>query len=729
MNEMKNSSSVSQSRFSQGIIFGYILFCIISFYVLYCIDMIHMYRKSGIPPSGFAFILYSLLLLAFTGILVGFFECLVVFVAHRIKGESLSSRIVPAMYTLFLEILIVPVSFVLFSGHGISQYSFARYAPYITILLLSTLTFFTFFIAQNFQRCYLSRGKSRHFGVIAAAILFLTCLVIYFVYLDYNFYVGQYLYLHNLLFLFVFMLVEAILYILYKVCPEKLLIRWWSLAQGKIIIFLILAGQYFVFTNFLSYPSICDDKAYLFRKTSYLSRIVSVFYLLTDFDFDGNSAYLGGGDCNGFDSNIYLGARDIPNNGIDEDCIGGDLDQEILTTNLRVWKKKPYQRLKEKYYKDFIKKTQNKNIIILSVDALRADRFSEEYLQNNRFPNLMRLYSESVHFEKAYSVCSSTRGSVLSMLYGIYNYKSFSELAPLEILIQDGWNTISVNTGGFFEKYLKIYADKFFTHKYSSGSSKDVIFKGASVSHKLTNKIIEVIQRHRGEKFLLWSHNPDPHGWEYYDYVTGRIGDSYDRRVNSANRYDMSLSSVDKGIGMLLKFLKKEGLLDELIIIVTADHGEALGEKGYILHCNYIDNVLTHIPLFIRIPGIGPQELNIPVSLVDLFPTILAMANIPCSIPYDGENLIPLILGKTQKKPVCMQAFYEKAVIENNWKLTISKYGNTHRLYDLDIDPLENNSLVYDRQEKFNHMYNLFITSPFFSESKQTRSRLRGMEY
>jgi len=110
--------------------------------------------------------------------------------------------------------------------------------------------------------------------------------------------------------------------------------------------------------------------------------------------------------------------------------------------------------------------------------------------------------------------------------------------------------------------------------------------------------------------------------------------------------YYASVSFVDDQIGALLQSLENNGLSENTIVILTSDHGFHLGSKGLVKKST-LWNDATAVPLIFRMPGVAPQVIDDPVSLVDLYPTLLQFSNIspPDSHPLDGRPLQQVVNG------------------------------------------------------------------------------------
>ncbi len=156
--------------------------------------------------------------------------------------------------------------------------------------------------------------------------------------------------------------------------------------------------------------------------------------------------------------------------------------------------------------------------------------------------------------------------------------------------------------------------------------------------------------------------------------------------------YDQGVQANDRGLGRLLAALDDHDLADRTLVIVTAEHGESLGE-----HDSYdrfgsqeLYEAVTHVPLLVRRPGTPPARTGRQVEIVDLFPTVLALLEIPVHWEAQGESLAPLLRGGTITE--AGPAFSETgdggwAVTAWPWKL-VGREGR-QALYDLSADPGE----------------------------------------
>ena len=128
-------------------------------------------------------------------------------------------------------------------------------------------------------------------------------------------------------------------------------------------------------------------------------------------------------------------------------------------------------------------------------------------------------------------------------------------------------------------------------------------------------------------------------------------------------KYNKAIEMLDKDIGKLHEFLKKEKLWDDTIFILLGDHGLSISEHEiYIHHAGLYDETI-HVPLIMHIPGIKHKEIHELVQNVDISPTLLELLN-QKKINYDGKSLLPLI--KTGR-PIRNKAFSFDSSCENRW--------------------------------------------------------------
>jgi arylsulfatase A-like enzyme len=115
-----------------------------------------------------------------------------------------------------------------------------------------------------------------------------------------------------------------------------------------------------------------------------------------------------------------------------------------------------------------------------------------------------------------------------------------------------------------------------------------------------------------------------------------------DGRIDAARvraLYDGEIHCVDAEIGRLLAALEAAGRLEHMLVVVTADHGESLGDQRYYFeHGFYAYESTCHVPLLVRGPGIAPGRLEADVSLVDLAPTLLELCDLPALAPPPGAR-------------------------------------------------------------------------------------------
>lgn len=166
--------------------------------------------------------------------------------------------------------------------------------------------------------------------------------------------------------------------------------------------------------------------------------------------------------------------------------------------------------------------------------------------------------------------------------------------------------------------------------------------------------------------------------------------------------YDGELAYLDSHIGRMMNRLEDQGILDNTIVVVTADHGELFGEHGLAYHFKALSEEETHVPLIIRYPGGLPSGQRVPqaVELNDILPTVLELAEIESSVPMDGKSLVSAArTGQADDEAVFTyllrdprasfphtQAGHLLGIRKDGQKYVWSS-GGEHEFYELDGDP------------------------------------------
>ncbi|MCZ4407791.1 sulfatase-like hydrolase/transferase [Cryomorphaceae bacterium 1068] len=185
--------------------------------------------------------------------------------------------------------------------------------------------------------------------------------------------------------------------------------------------------------------------------------------------------------------------------------------------------------------------------------------------------------------------------------------------------------------------------------------------------------------------------------------------------------YYASVSFVDDQVGALIEALEINGFSENTIVILTSDHGFHLGSKG-LLAKSTLWNDATSIPFIIKVPGESPQIISDPVSLIDLYPTLLEYGQVPEpeSHAMDGLPLQSLISGERESTAILngsSKEFLEvgelnevfhshHAYLKDSYKYVYYSSGEDE-LYDIEIDFRETNDLsgLPEFQKIRNSMY------------------------
>jgi arylsulfatase A-like enzyme len=427
---------------------------------------------------------------------------------------------------------------------------------------------------------------------------------------------------------------------------------------------------------------------------------------LTDGDGDGYAAYFGGGDCNDRSSKIHPGARDLPGDGIDQDCLGGEARPPAKPIRIDRRKLKPKDPLKTFRFEG--------NFLVIIVDTLREDRLGIEKYRRKLTPNIDRLLAESVFFRKAYAQGNRTPHSFGSFLTSRYPSKvkwkkrrhSYSPLLDdnlmvFEALQKAGYRNLAVLRHFYFHPTRNLqqgFAEGDYVNRpqLSIGATNTDI-AAPDITARAIKRLEEL--KKEGKKFCLWVHYPDPHSRymrhkQYPITLKGFAG--------LEQKYDFEIRHTDVYVGKLLDALRKTGLDKNTAVVFFSDHAEAFGRhrfkgKRMFFHGQTLYNELLHVPLSFRVPGIKPAVIEDRVMLLDIAPTMIDMLRKPVPEEFMGASLVPYFFGKhLPERPIRAELLpythwkhHMVSMIRGKWKLIYRISDNIFELYDLEKDPHE----------------------------------------
>ncbi|SHI68810.1 sulfatase [Desulfofundulus thermosubterraneus] len=334
------------------------------------------------------------------------------------------------------------------------------------------------------------------------------------------------------------------------------------------------------------------------------------------------------------------------------------------------------------------------SILMITIDTLRADHLGCYGYQRETSPHLDALAREAILFRRAYSPCSYTLPAHASIMTGKYvphhsvGYKQGDgkmdpdrEVTLAEILLSLGWSTAAfvscavLDASRGLSQGFVLYDDEM--TRGEENRPHELVRDGPLT----TARALAWLKDNTGKPFFVWIHYFDVHGpyiqpapfntfFRPEDYGNSSLllpvvnegeaggipryqlladdSDGVAKHQHDARfylaRYDCGIRYQDHIVGDLFQTLKEMGLWDELMVIVTADHGEALGENGvYFYHGLTLTPDQIHVPLIAKMPrSIGPAgvQVDVPVSTVDIMPTVLELIGFDYSrLALDGLPL------------------------------------------------------------------------------------------
>lgn len=360
------------------------------------------------------------------------------------------------------------------------------------------------------------------------------------------------------------------------------------------------------------------------------------------------------------------------------------------------------------------------NLLLITVDTLRADHLSSYGYGRQTSPVIDALAAAGVRFDLPVVQWPKTGPSFASIFTATYPkdngiVRKIGDRLPdefrmlAEMLKEQGYSTRAVVANGAvasefnFHQGFDVYVESWKLSPPAPGVDPT----GAAMVTQLARTVME--SHDPAQPYLLWIHYLDPHfpyeapepwtnrfeGDAHYD-GTQKIEISRDRPKRQMMgigfeqalgdrdelayyiaRYDAEIAFVDHQIGELLQWLGERQLLDGTLTVITSDHGESLGEHNYFFdHGRFSFQTCLKVPLIFHYPGIlEPRVDSEPAELIHLAPTLLEAAGISLQQGrwMQGRSLWPRLRGVASREEADRYAFSEAGyALQRNWQRVVT---------------------------------------------------------
>lgn len=421
-----------------------------------------------------------------------------------------------------------------------------------------------------------------------------------------------------------------------------------------------------------------------------------------------------------------------------------------------------------------------RNLVLISVDTLRADHLGTYGYERPTSPFIDELASRGVVFERAYTTATWTVPSHASMLTGLYprhhgmrrGGKEGRTAIPTdvdtlaEVLQRSGYATMGLSN------MLYLSTRNGFHRGFDSWTEIGAAVGAQGSMPALTFRAMDWIDEHREEPFFLFLHVYDVHSAyrplpRYREMFVGaydgpafrgdekplvrhrrgqiELGEADAQHL--INLYDAEIRQFDAGLKRLFALLAEAGVLDDTVVLLTADHGEEFLDHGDFLHGRTLYDELARIP-WIMVGPCLPEGVRVrePVSLVDVLPTSLGLLGVEHEAEIDGVDVSDSWTGSAEgvARPVFLEADewigsqprdFRRAVVQGDRKLHLDGRSGRVEVYDLAQDPGEQRDLGAEAGADLDTQLREFLATPerqgpsIPPPTTKTMKRLRALGY
>jgi arylsulfatase A-like enzyme len=392
-----------------------------------------------------------------------------------------------------------------------------------------------------------------------------------------------------------------------------------------------------------------------------------------------------------------------------------------------------------------------RNVILISLDTTRADRLGLYGARDGITPEIDRFFAQgSVRFEQVFAPQPWTLTSHLTLLtslhptvHGVNKERTLAPGVPTlaRLLRERGWITFAL-----------VDSVPWMEPRFGLDRGFDVYRRTRAAANARQARLEALLDDLQHERFFLFLHYYDAHsdrdgipyrcgpedaaafaGWYRGDFdgtnAAGESGTDLLWKMNHrgetlpeedlryvASLYDAGLRTLDRTLGELFRGLERRGILEDTVVVLTADHGEEFQEHGRMWHGQSVYGEMMHVPLVIRWPaGLDTGKvIEEPVQLVDVMPTLLDLSRLEHPAGMQGHSLLPLMKPASNgdgwaRRPVILEkqpqgepehpgSTEAYGIIDGPWKLVHNKVYPPGRpefeLYEFPKDRLDSRNVA-----------------------------------
>lgn len=425
--------------------------------------------------------------------------------------------------------------------------------------------------------------------------------------------------------------------------------------------------------------------------TAFSRAVMQSAQQLVDFDNDGVSPLYGGGDCNDFDPNVYPGADEIPDNGIDDNCLAGD----YKTASQK--KQDAAQTFKRDADLPSVK-----HVFVLLVGGLRADMMSVNGFSRATTPSLSRFSGQAqgtVNFQFAYAPSSQPYYSLAAMLFARRpSQLSFapntqnaprlveSERSIASVLSSRGFDTPAFLAAQDYDPATLALLRGFYVQENREDS-------GATPTDSLIRYLGK--RNTKGQPIFALAHYGDLLAQGKPDKPFARFGDT------PTADYLGNIAAFDAAIGRLLDWLAAQGWLNNSAVLFASTNGALLDTGKTPIVAPSLSQAMIRVPFLLYAPKANPRRISQPVTLTNMAVTLYDLLNQPTTDQTTGSSYLPFLdSGAIPATPVISERLPDSAsprrltaLLHGDYKLLYSHDSRAYQLFDLKNDAKEENNL------------------------------------